>query len=216
VPSTARDVPRVAVPPSAGPAAPAPGRRRTPVTVVASAVIAVGESLGLLTLGLTRLDRVFGTAVQPSGGLIALTLTLLAGWVVLCAGGGASLVDGAGRTLVVSLACGEIGLLLVLVVGGLLGVPLGAAGPLGAPPAPALALLALVVPVGKLLLARSPSAVAWVAAGPRPRVRRPAAAPGHPVLRAVTLAIIGLALTAAALVGSPATAPTTAAVDTVP
>jgi hypothetical protein len=216
VPSTTLDVPRVAVPPSAGPV---PGRRRTPVTVAASAVIAVLESLGLLTVGLTSLDRVFGTALQPSGGLMAITLTLLAGWVVLCAGGGASLVDGAGRTLVVSVACGEIGLLLVLVVGGLLGadgVPRAAAGPLGALPAPALALLALAVPVAKLLLARSPSAVDWVAAGPRPRVRPPAAAPGHPVLRAVTLAIIGLALTTVALVGSPATAPTTAAVDSAP
>ena len=52
------------------------------------------------------LDGVFGTGVRPDGLLVAVILTLLAGWVVLCAGGGASLVDGAGRQLIVAVACG--------------------------------------------------------------------------------------------------------------
>jgi hypothetical protein len=231
VPSTVLDAPRVAVPLAVRPVAPAPvaaapvvgrTRRRTPAPVVAAAVVAVVESLGLLALGLTGLDRIVGMALRPSGALVAITVVLLAGWVVLCAGGGASLVDGAGRTLVVVVACGEIGLLLVVCVAGLLGadgVWLVAAGPLGALPVPALMLLALAVPVTKLLLAGSPSAVAWVAAGPRPRVHRPAPAPGRTALRNVTVGVIGLALTTVALLGSPAgqaTTPSTAAVDTAP
>jgi hypothetical protein len=241
VPSTVLDAPRVAVPPPARPATPAVRvaagrpvaspvvppvvartRRRTPAPVAAAAAVAVVESLGLLALGLTSLDRLFGTALRPSGGLVATTLVLLAAWVVLCAGGGASLVDGAGRTLVLSVAWGEISLLLVLCVAGLFGadgVWLVAVGPLGALPVPALALLALAVPVTKLLLAGSPSAVAWVAAGPRPRTHRPAPAPGGAALRNVTVGVIGLALTMVALLGSPAdqaAAPSTAAVDTVP
>jgi hypothetical protein len=227
VPSTDLDAPRVPVPSPVRPAAPAPvvsgrpaaPRRRMPLPVVAVAVVAVVESLGLLALGLTSLDRVVSTVGRPSGGLVAFTLVLLAGWVVLCAGGGASLVDGAGRMLVVSVAYGEISLLVVLGLAAILGadgVWLVAVGPLGELPVPALALLALAVPLGKLLLAGAPSALAWVAAGPRPRVRRPAVAPGRPLLRGVTLAVIGLALTSVALLGSPAdaaTAPTTAAVD---
>jgi hypothetical protein len=230
VPSTVLDAPRVTVPLPVRPAAPVPvvsvrraavptGPRTAPLPVLAVAVVAVVESLGLLALGLTSLDHVFGTVVRPSGGLVAFTLVLLAGWVVLCAGGGASLVDGAGRMLVVSVAYGEISLLVVLGLAAILGadgVWLVAVGPLGELPVPALALLALAVPLGKLLLAGAPSALAWVAAGPRPRVRRPAVAPGRPLLRGVTLAVIGLALTSVALLGSPAdpaTAPTTAAVD---
>ncbi|MCW2675331.1 MAG: conserved rane protein of unknown function [Modestobacter sp.] len=238
MPSTVLDAPRVAVPLPVRPAAPAPvsapvtapvvapvvarTRRRTPAPVVAAAAVAVVESLGLLALGLTGLDRIFGTALRPSGVLVATTLVLLAAWVVLCAGGGASLVDGAGRTLVIAVACGEISLLLVLCVAGLLGsdgVSLVALGPLGALPGPALALLALAVPITKLLLAGSPPAAAWVADGPRPRVHRPAPAPGRVALRNVTVGVIGLALTTVALLGSPAdqaTTPSIAAVDTAP
>ncbi|SDY69994.1 hypothetical protein SAMN05661080_04330 [Modestobacter sp. DSM 44400] len=221
MPSTVLDAPRVAVPRPVRPAAPA-RPRTTPLPVVALAGIAVVESLGLLALGLTSLDGVLGTVVRPSGGLVATTLVLLAGWVVLCAGGGASLLDGAGRTLVVSVACGEISLLVVLGLAAALGADgmwLVAVGPLGALPVPALALLALAVPFSKLLLSGTPSALAWVAAGPRPRTRRPAVAPGRPVLRGATLAVIGLALTSVTLLGSPAdaaTVPTTAAVDSAP
>ncbi|PZA19365.1 hypothetical protein, partial [Modestobacter versicolor] len=188
------------------------------VPVVTAATLAVLESLGLLALGLTSLDGVFGTGIRPDGGMVVITLLLLAGWVVLCAGGGASLVDGAGRQLMVAVAWGEIVLLLVLVVAGVLGadgVWLIALGPLGALPVPALALLGLGVPTAKLLLATAPGAVAWVEAGGRPRARRTAPVVEHPGLRVATLACIGLALTGLALLGGPAdpaTPPTTASV----
>ena len=208
---------------SAAPAVPTDGRRLPlPVPVVAAAALAVLESLGLLALGLTSLDGVFGTGVRPSGLLVAVTLLLLAGWVVLCAGGGAGLVDGAGRTLMVAVAVGEIVLLLVLGGIGLLGgdgVWLVVMGPLGALPVPALALLGLGVPTGKLLLAGAPSALAWVEAGGRARTPRPAPVVEHRALRGITVACIGLALTGVALFGGPAdtaTTPSTAAVVDAP
>jgi hypothetical protein len=215
VPSALLDAARV-VPAVAGSAAPdrragrsAAGERprRLPVPVAAAGALTVLESLGLLALGLTCLDGVFGTGIHPDGVLVAVTLLLLAGWVVLCAGGGASLVDGAGRTLLVAIAGGEIALLVVLAAAGVLGadgVRLVVLGPLGALPVPALALLGLAVPVGKLLLATAPAAVAWVEAGGRPRAPRTAPAVGHRGLRGATLVCIGLALTAVALLGGPA------------
>ena len=228
MPSALLDAPRVgpavlrpaaAVAPAAPrPVVPADRPRRLPVAVVTAAAVAVLESLGLLALGLTGLDGVFGTGIRPSGVLVAVTLVLLAGWVVLCAGGGASLVDGAGRRLLVAVAGGEIVLLLVLALAGVLGadgVWLVVLGPLGALPVPALALLGLGVPTGKLLLASAPSAQAWVAAGGRPRTRRPAPVVEHRALRAVTVACIGMALTGVALLGAPADgggSPTTASV----
>ncbi|WP_138758613.1 hypothetical protein [Modestobacter altitudinis] len=184
---------------------------RLPTTVAAAAALAVLQSLGLLALGLTSLDGVFGTGVRPDGLLVAVTLVLLAGWVVLCAGGGASLVDGAGRQLLVAVACGEIVLLLVLAVAGVLGgdgVWLVALGPLQALPVPALALLTLGVPTAKLLLATAPASVAWVAEGGRPRAVRPAGGGERRVLRGVTVSCIGLALTGVALLGGPAATPT--------
>ncbi|CCH86395.1 conserved membrane protein of unknown function [Modestobacter italicus] len=192
--------------------------RRLPAPVAAAAALAVLQSLGLLALGLTSLDGVFGTGVRPDGLLVAVTLVLLAGWVVLCAGGGASLVDGAGRQLLVAVACGEIVLLLVLAVAGVLGadgVWVLALGPLRALPVPALALLTLGVPTAKLLLATAPSSAAWVAAGGRPRTPRPAVDGERRVLRGVTVACIGLALTGVAVLGGPAAPvapPSTAAV----
>jgi hypothetical protein len=218
VPSaTALDVPRVAARPAS-----AARPRRTPLPVAAAGVLAVVESLALLALGLTSLDGVFGTGLRPDGGLVAVTLGLLAAWVVLCAGGGATLVDGAGRGLLVAVACGEVALLLVLTAGGVLGVEgvwSVVVGPLGALPVPALTLLALAVPTTKLLLASSPSATAWLAVGPRPGPARPALPPRHRLLRGVTVGVIGLALTTFTLVSdpaAPAAAPDTAAVDTVP
>ena len=218
MPSALLDAPRVvpAAPRAAAPSVERP--TRLPATVAAAAALAVLESLGLLALGLTGLDGVFGTGIRPSGLLVAVTLIVLAGWVVLCAGGGASLVDGAGRTLLIAVASGEIVLLLGLAVAGALGadgVWLVVLGPLGALPVPALALLGLGVPTGKLLLAGAPSAQAWVAAGGRPRARRTAPVVEHRALRGVTLACIGLALTGVALLGAPADtagSPTTAAV----
>jgi hypothetical protein len=66
-------------------------------------------------------------------------------------------------------------------------------------PLPALALLTLGLPVGKLLLAGAPSTVDWVARGPHPAVRHAEPAAVGPRTRAVTLALIGLALVTVAL-----------------
>jgi hypothetical protein len=189
--------------------------------VAAAGALAVAESLALLAVGLTSLDGVFGTGLRPDGALVAVTLGLLAAWVVLCAGGGATLVDGAGRGLLVAVACGEVALLLVLTAGGVLGVEgmwSVVLGPLGALPVPALTLLALAVPTTKLLLAGSPAATAWLAVGPHPEPARPPLPPRHRLLRGVTVGVIGLALTAFTLVSdpAPAVAPDTAAVGTAP
>jgi len=219
VPTALLDAPRVVPAAPAPVAAPAAARpRRLPTTVGAAATLAVLEALGLLALGLTSLDGVFGTGVRPDGLLVAVTLLLLAGWVVLCAAGGANLVDGAGRRLLVSVACGELGLLVVLGLVGVLGADglwVVGLGPLGGLPVPALALLGLGIPTGKLLLATSPSALAWVAAGGRPKAARPARAVEHRGLRTATVVCIGLVLTGVAVLGGPtdtATPPTTASV----
>ena len=214
--SAVLDAPRVPAEP-----APRPARaraRRVPLPVAAAGVLSVVESLGLLAFGLTGLGGVFAGGTRLSGPVVAGTLLLLAGWVVLSAGAGAALVDGAGRRLLVTVAVCEIGALLAVAVLGLLG-PHGVrlvavTGDVGLP-VPALALLALAVPTGKLLLAGAPTAEAWVAAGRRPRrVRRAPAAPEHRGLLIVTLACIGLALVGVAVLGAPAEgpAPTTAAV----
>jgi hypothetical protein len=210
VPSTTPDV----VAPTPRPATPP----RMPATVLAVAGLSVVEALGLLAVGLTGLDGVIGTAIRPSGWLVAGTLLVLAGWVVSCAGGGASLLDGAGRGLLVAVACAEIGLVLVLFAAGLAGVQVPGTGPFTGLPLPALALLALAVPTGKLLLAGAPSASVWLAAGGRPQTPRPAPVAQHRVLRGITVACIGLALTGVAVLGAPSdpVSPTTAAVTDVP
>jgi hypothetical protein len=142
--------------------------------------------------------------------------------VVLGAAGGASLVDGAGRQLVVAVAWGEIALIVVLTVAGLLGdggVVRVVLGPLGVLPLPVLALLALGLPVAKLLLATAPAARSWVEAGGRPRAARPAPVVPHRAVRTVTLVCIGVALSGVALLGGPADgagAPSTAAVVDAP
>jgi hypothetical protein len=66
-------------------------------------------------------------------------------------------------------------------------------------PLPALGLLALAVPVGKLLLVSAPSAQRWVVAGPRVRARRPDPVESHRVLATLTLGVIGLSLGAIAV-----------------
>ena len=226
MPTAVLDAPRrpVAVP-GAPPPVPAPrsvSARRLPLPVAAAGVLSVLESLALLAFGLTGLGSLFAGGPRLSGPAMAGSLLLLAGWVVLAAGAGAVLVDGAGRRLLVALAAAEIGVCLVVAVAGLFGpdgvrlLPVTAS--LGLP-VPALALLALAVPTGKLLLAGAPSAVAWVAAGGRPRSARRAPAPTeHRVLRGVTVVCIGLALSGVAVLGAPADgpAPTTAAVTGAP
>ncbi|MGY1693079.1 hypothetical protein [Geodermatophilus sp. SYSU D01105] len=174
-----------------------PDRRRPPLTVVVAAAVAGLEAVGLVAGALTGLDGLLLSPLRPAGLVVATVLLLLAVWVVLCAGGGVLLADGSGRRLYTGVAVTEVGLVAVL-LGLSLGTPLLDGLPASLP-GPALALLALGVPVGKLLLAGAPTAVAWAAAGPRARARQPEPAPGPPALRAATLGVIGLALVTIAL-----------------
>jgi hypothetical protein len=165
------------------------------VTVAAAGVIGVLEAVGLMSLALTHLDGLFSAPTRPAGWQVAAGLIMLAGWIVLSAGSGAALIDAAGRTLFLGVAYGEMVLVaLLLVLATALPMPVPASLPL-----PLLGLLALAVPVGKLLLASAPTARQWVAAGPRTRVRRADPVAAHRVLATVTLGIIGLSLTAIAV-----------------
>jgi hypothetical protein len=169
--------------------------RRLPVTVAAAGLIGVLEAVGLLAMALTSLDGLLSSPTRPAGWIVAGGLLMLAGWIVLCAGSGAAVIDGAGRKLVQAVACAE----LVLVA---MGLVVATALPVATPgnsPLPVLGLMALAVPVGKLLLVGAPSARGWVAAGPRTRVRRVDPVRTHRVLATVTLGLIGLSLTAVAV-----------------
>jgi hypothetical protein len=172
---------------------------RLPVTVAAAAAVGVLEALGLLAVGLTGLDGLLLTAGRPPEVVVGAVLVLLAAWVVASAGGGATMVDGAGRRGFVALAHLE---LFAVAIAGIcaLVVPLPVPPPAGLS-VPALVLLALAVPVVKLLLAGAPSARAWIAAGPRIRERRPDPVARHRVVCALTVAAIGLALGAVAVGG---------------
>jgi hypothetical protein len=169
--------------------------RRLPLTVAAAGLIGVLEAVGLLAMALTSLDGLLSSPTRPAGWIVAGGLLMLAGWIVLCAGSGAAVIDGAGRKLVQAVACAE----LVLVA---MGLVVATALPVATPgniPLPVLGLMALAVPVGKLLLVGAPSARGWVAAGPRTRVRRADPVRTHRVLATVTLGLIGLSLTAVAV-----------------
>lgn len=176
--------------------------RRRPVTVLAAGVIGILQAVGLLAVAVSGIDGVL-SAARPTGSTLALGLTVLAAWVVLCAGSGAGLIEGTGRKLLVGLAYVEISLVAFLLV-------VATFVPVFTPPAglplPALALLVLAVPVGKLLLAASPSARQWVADGPITRVQRPDPVAAHRVLATLTLGIIGISLGALAVL-APAQAP---------
>ena len=176
---------------------PLPAPRRPPVTVLAAGLIGVLEALGLLAAGLTGLDGLITSPAGPQGWIVALALAVLAGWIVSAAGSGATLVDAAGRRLYVGVALAELVVVAVLFVAAT-AAPLFPELP-GGLPLPALALLAVSVPVGKLLLAGTPSALAWVAAGPRTCERRPDPVAAHRLLCTLTLAGIGLGLTALAV-----------------
>ena len=120
--------------------------RRLPLTVLAAGAIGILEAVGLMATALSGVHGVLNSPLRPEGWMIVLGLLVLAGWIVLCAGTGAALIDGAGRTLLVNVAYGEIALVAMLAV-------VATATPLfGTPPAgiplPLLALLALAVPVG--------------------------------------------------------------------
>ena len=113
------------------------------------------------------------------------------------------------RHILTAVATAEVALVGALMALAML-TPLFDILPVGLP-LPALALLVLGVPVGKLLLAGAPSVAAWVAEGPRAPVRRPEPAAAGPRTRGATLAVIGLALLAVAL-----TTPVPAAVPDAP
>jgi hypothetical protein len=169
--------------------------RRIPVTVAAAGLIGVLEAVGVLAIALTGVDGVLSSPSRPAGWIVGAGLLLLAAWIVLCAGSAAALIDGAGRTLLMGVAYAEMALVALLLV---LATTLPIATP-GNIPVPALGLLALAVPVGKLLLVGAPSAQRWVAQGPRTRVRRADPVQAHRLLATVTLAVIGLSLAAVAV-----------------
>ncbi len=182
--------------PSRGTPASGTARRRLPVTALLAGLIGIVEAIGLLAVALHALDGLL-TSSRTAGPVLALSLVGLAGWIVLAAGGGAAVVDGAGRRLLVGVAVAELG--LVVLVGALAAVtPIPV--PMGLPLS-GLLLLAAAVPAGKLLLAGSPSTVTWLAGGPRAVERRPDPAAGHRVLATATLGVIGLTLGAVALLG---------------
>ena len=182
------------VPARAAAATPCATSRRLPMAVVAAGTIGVLESLGLLAVGLTGLDAVL-SSVAPAGWLVATGLVVLAGWIVLCAGSGAALIDGAGRKLLMGVAYAEMSLVAGLLVAATL-LPFENPIPL---PVPALGLLALAVPVAKLLLVGAPSARQWIAQGPRVKVHRADPVQSHRVLATVTLGVIGASLCALAV-----------------
>jgi hypothetical protein len=167
------------------------------VTVVAAAVLGVTEALGLLAVGLTGLDRLVASPARPHGAVAAAVVVLLATWIVASAGSGAALVDATGRRGFVAAA--NVELFTVAAIGlAAIAVPLPIPGQL---PLPAAVLLALAVPVAKLLLAGTPTLQAWIAAGPRIRERRPDPVARHRMVATLTLAAIGLALGAVAIGG---------------
>jgi hypothetical protein len=169
--------------------------RRLPVTIAAAASIGVLEAIGLLAVGLTSLDDVLTSPVRPAGWIVAGGLGLLAAWIVLCAGSGAAVLDGAGRRLLVGVSCTELVLVSTLLIfATFLPVPNPTSLPL-----PAVGLLALAVPVAKLLLVSAPSAKQWVLDGPRARVRHVDPVQAHRLLATLTLGVIGLSLGALAL-----------------
>jgi hypothetical protein len=176
--------------------------RRRPATVIAAGAIGILEAVALLAVAVSGIDGLLSTA-RPTGTTLALGLTVLAAWVVVCAGSGAGLIEGTGRKLLVGLAYAEISLVAFLLVVATL-VPVFT--PPAGLPLPALALLVLTVPVAKLLLATTPSARQWVADGPVARAPRPDPVAAHRVLATVTLGIIGISLGALAVL-APVQAP---------
>ena len=183
--------------PSLRTAAPATTPRRLPVPAALAGLLAIVEAVALLAVALHGLDGMLTAPSRPAGPVLALALLVLAAWIVLAAAGGAGVIDGSGRRLLVGVAVGELAL---VAVSGALATVTPIAAPAGLS-LPALLLLAAAVPVGKLLLAGSPSVVAWQAAGPRPVERRPDPATAYRVLATATLGVIGVTLGAVALLG---------------
>ena len=172
-------------------------RTRRPLTVLATGTLGILEAVGLMATALTGIDGVLSSPLRAEGWMIALGLLLLAAWVVLCAGSGAALFEGAGRTTVVGVAYAEIALVGLLAVVATV-TPLFGTLPFGLP-LPVLALLALALPVGKLLLVGAPATQCWLAQAPRARVHAADPVTSHRLLATVTLGLIGVALAAVAV-----------------
>jgi hypothetical protein len=169
--------------------------RHAPLPVWAAATLGILQALGLMATALTGVDKILGSPLRPDGWLVVIGLLVIAGWIVLCAGSGAALFDASGRRPFVAVAYAEIAVVAMLVVlATVTSMPLPVALPL-----PVLAALALAVPTAKLLLVGAPATSRWIAAGPRIRDRRPDPVAAHRGLATVTLAAIGLALTAVTL-----------------
>jgi hypothetical protein len=177
--------------------APSTTSHRRPPTVLAAGLIGIVEAVGLLALALTGLDGVLAAPVRLPGWLLGAGLLVLAGWIVLCAGGGAALIDAAGGKLVLAVAYGELVLLGALIVVATTSSVLAPA-PAGLP-LPLLLLMAVAVPVGKLLLVGAPSSVRWIAEGPRVRERRIDPVAAHRLLATLTMGLIGVSLAAVAV-----------------
>jgi hypothetical protein len=191
-------------PPLAPPAAELPAARRRPLAVLVLGAGGMLQAVALVAIALTSLTGMLAAEHRAPDAVIVAVLVALAGWTVLSAAAGAAVLDGGGRQVLVVLGLAELVVVTGLLIGALTTPLLD--GALGDLPGPALALLALAVPLGRLLLAGAPSTVTWVAAGPP--VREPRADPvgTHRRLCGVTLAVIGLALGGVALLGPSAPA----------
>ena len=195
--------------PAAASVATSTASRRVPLTVLGAVLVGVVEAVALLAVALGGLDGLLSSVGRPTGWLVAGGLVVLAAWIVLCAGSAAALLDGAGRSLLLGVAYAETALVAGLMV---VATVTTFQNPMSLP-VPALGLLVLSVPVGKLLLAGAPSARAWVAQGPRVRVARPDPVQAYRLLATLTLAVVGASLCAVAVLTP---LPAEAAGDTAP
>ncbi|NEK85457.1 hypothetical protein GCU60_06740 [Blastococcus saxobsidens] len=188
--------------------------RWVPVPALVAGLLAVLQAVGLLAVGLTRIDTVLSSPQRPPGLVIVAGLVALAGWIVLSAGGGAALIDGVSRRLVVRTSAVEL-VAVTLVGAAAVVLPVPAALNPGLP-LPIVFAVAISLPVTKLLLAGSASARRWVAQAPRvPVRRRPDPVARHRVLCTLTLGVIALGLGGLALatpVQNPADVPASSVV----
>lgn len=186
--------------PDTSPAAVTPRRAgRRPVTVMVLGAGGMLQAVALVAIALTSLTGMLAAEHRAPDAVIAAVLVALAGWTVLSASAGAAVLDGSGQRLLVVLGIAEVVVVAgLLVVAATTSVLDRATGDL---PGPALALLMLSVPLGRLLLAGAPSTTAWVQAGPPMREHHSGTVVAHRRLCAGTLAVIGLALAGLALLG---------------
>jgi hypothetical protein len=183
----------------------APFLHRAPAAVATLAAVGLLEAVAIVAAALAGLGDLVATAHRPSAAVLALAVLALAVWVVVCAAGGATVLDATGSRLYTATAAVELVAVGILLLGSaVVTLPTGLTGGI---PVPIIALLAVVVPAGKLLLAGSPSTEQWLAQGPRPRERRIDPVAAHRGLCVGTLAVIGVVLGAVALLGPASPAP---------